>query len=120
MKSLLQFMKEAESQAAVQAKKLNLASDGHGSWMDTRGNIVATTEKGKLVFLKGRKKKGEEEGPGGCDGGCRHEDEAQGAAHDRRVRVAAQEEGLQRAEDADEAGEGDWPVPGVRWGRDRP
>tara|TARA_A200000159_G_scaffold21452_1_gene18316 strand:+ start:7 stop:1164 length:1158 start_codon:yes stop_codon:yes gene_type:complete len=30
--------------------------------MDTRGNVVATTEKGKLVFLKGRKKKaGEEE-----------------------------------------------------------
>ena len=62
MKSLLQFMSEAESQASMQAKKLNLASDGHGSWMDTRGNIVATTEKGKLVFLKGRKKKaGEEE-----------------------------------------------------------
>tara|TARA_R100001510_G_scaffold56225_1_gene61378 strand:+ start:52 stop:1275 length:1224 start_codon:yes stop_codon:yes gene_type:complete len=56
-------MREAESQASMQAKKLNLASDGHGSWMDTRGNIVATTEKGKLVFLKGRKKKaGEEEG----------------------------------------------------------
>ena len=62
MKSLLQFMSEAESQASMQAKKLNLASDGHGSWMDTRGNIVATTEKGKLIFLKGRKKKaGEEE-----------------------------------------------------------
>ena len=62
MKSLLQFMSEAESQASMQAKKLNLASDGHGSWMDTRGNVVATTEKGKLVFLKGRKKKaGEEE-----------------------------------------------------------
>ena len=57
MKSLLQFMSEAESQASMQAKKLNLASDGHGSWMDTRGNIVATTEKGKLIFLKGRKKK---------------------------------------------------------------
>ena len=68
MKSLLQFIKEAESQAAVQAKKLNLASDGHGSWMDTRGNIVATTEKGKLVFLKGRKKKGEEEGSGRAKG----------------------------------------------------
>tara|TARA_E500000331_G_scaffold52513_1_gene45898 strand:+ start:2073 stop:3305 length:1233 start_codon:yes stop_codon:yes gene_type:complete len=55
-------MSEAESQASMQAKKLNLASDGHGSWMDTRGNVVATTEKGKLVFLKGRKKKaGEEE-----------------------------------------------------------
>ena len=62
MKSLLQFMSEAESQASMQAKKLNYTSDGHGSWMDTRGNIVATTEKGKLVFLKGRKKKaGEEE-----------------------------------------------------------
>jgi hypothetical protein len=68
MKSLLQFMREAESQASMQAKKLNLASDGHGSWMDTRGNIVATTEKGKLVFLKGRKKKGEEEGPGRVKG----------------------------------------------------
>ena len=64
MKSLFQFMTEAESQAAVQAKKLNLTSDGHGSWMDSRGNFVATTEKGKLVFLKGRKKKAEEEGPG--------------------------------------------------------
>ena len=68
MKSLFQFMTEAESQAAVQAKKLNLTSDGHGSWMDTRGNFVATTEKGKLVFLKGRKKKGEEEGPGRAKG----------------------------------------------------
>ena len=64
MKSLFQFMTEAESQAAVQAKKLNFVSDGHGSWMDSRGNFVATTEKGKLVFLKGRKKKAEEEGPG--------------------------------------------------------
>ena len=61
-------MTEAESQAAMQAKKLNLTSDGHGSWMDTRGNFVATTEKGKLVFLKGRKKKGEEEGPGRAKG----------------------------------------------------
>ena len=68
MKSLLQFIKEAESQAAVQAKKLNLASDGHGSWMDTRGNIVATTEKGKLVFLKGRKKQADDEGTGQVKG----------------------------------------------------
>ena len=68
MKSLFQFMTEAESQASMQAKKLNLTSDGHGSWMDSRGNFVATTEKGKLVFLKGRKKKGEEEGPGRAKG----------------------------------------------------
>ena len=68
MKSLLQFMSEAESQASMQAKKLNLASDGHGSWMDTRGNIVATTEKGKLIFLKGRKKKAGEEESGQVKG----------------------------------------------------
>jgi hypothetical protein len=53
MKNLFQFLAEAGvSQASAQAQKLNLKSDGHGSWLDTRGNMVATTEKGKLVFLK--------------------------------------------------------------------
>ena len=37
-----------------------LKSDGHGRWIDSRGNIVATTEKGRLVFLDKKKKKGEE------------------------------------------------------------
>lgn len=36
MKTLLQFLKEAESQAATQARKLNLKSDGHGGWYDSR------------------------------------------------------------------------------------
>jgi len=53
MKNFFQFLTEAStSQASAQAQKLNLTSDGHGSWLDSRGNMVATTEKGKLVFLK--------------------------------------------------------------------
>ena len=61
MKNLFQFLAEAgASQASAQAAKLNLKSDGHGSWIDSRGNIVATTEKGRLVFLDKKKKRGEE------------------------------------------------------------
>jgi hypothetical protein len=56
MKNFFQFLNEAtQSQASMQAKKLNLKSDGHGGWLDTRGEFVAKTEKGKLVFYdKGR------------------------------------------------------------------
>ena len=61
MKSFFQFLSEAQSQASMQAKKLNLKSDGHGGWLDTRGNFVATTEKGKLVFIDKKDKKKEEE-----------------------------------------------------------
>ena len=58
MKNLFQFLAEAgASQASAQAAKLNLKSDGHGSWIDSRGNIVATTEKGRLVFLDKKKKR---------------------------------------------------------------
>ena len=63
MKSFFQFLNEAESQASMQAKKLNLKSDGHGSWMDTRGNIVATTDKGKLVFIDRKKAKAQDDKP---------------------------------------------------------
>ena len=62
MKGFSQFLVEAEtSQAAAQAKRLQLTSDGHGGWMDRTGKYVAKTEGGKLVFFKGRGKKGEEE-----------------------------------------------------------
>ena len=56
MKSFFQFLGEAgQSQASMQAKKLNLKSDGHGGWLDSRGEFVAKTENGKLVFYdKGR------------------------------------------------------------------
>ena len=63
MKGFSQFLVEAEtSQAAAQAKRLQLTSDGHGGWTDRAGKYVAKTEKGKLVFFKGRGK-GEEEDP---------------------------------------------------------
>ena len=62
MKSLFQFLSEAgQSQASMQARKLNLKSDGHGGWLDTRGNFVATTEKGKLVFVDKKKEKGQQD-----------------------------------------------------------
>ena len=53
MKNLFQFLAEAgTSRAAEQASKLNLKSDGHGGWLDSRGNFVAKTEGGRLVFTK--------------------------------------------------------------------
>ena len=54
-------MNEAQSQASMQAKKLNLVSDGHGGWLDSRGKFVATTEDGKLKFVDKKKKKAEDE-----------------------------------------------------------
>ena len=61
MKNLFQFLAEAgASQASAQASKLNLKSDGHGGWLDTRGNFVAKTEGGKLVFTKKRGPKADE------------------------------------------------------------
>ena len=63
MKNFFQFLNEAtESQASMQAKKLNLKSDGHGGWLDTRGKFVAKTEGGKLKFLSKREAKQEEQG----------------------------------------------------------
>jgi len=55
MKSFLRFISEAQSQASMQAKKLNLKSDGHGGWLDSRGKFVATTEDGKLKFVDKKK-----------------------------------------------------------------
>ena len=63
MKSLFQFLNEAQSQASMQAKKLNLKSDGHGGWLDSRGKFVATTEDGKLKFVDKKKAKGEDDKP---------------------------------------------------------
>ena len=63
MKSLFQFLNEAQSQASMQAKKLNLKSDGHGGWLDSRGKFVATTEDGKLKFVDKKKAKAEDDRP---------------------------------------------------------
>ena len=64
MKSFFQFFSEAQSQASMQASKLNLKSDGHGGWLDSRGKFVATTEDGKLKFVDKKKVKGPEETKG--------------------------------------------------------
>mgnify|MGYP003136997659 CR=1 FL=1 len=63
MKSFFQFLNEAQSQASMQARKLNLVSDGHGGWLDSRGKFVATTEDGKLKFVDKKKKKAEDDKP---------------------------------------------------------
>ena len=64
MKNLLQFLGEARtSQASTQAQKLNLKSDGHGSWFDSRGKLVAVTDKGRLKFTSKTPGKAQDEGP---------------------------------------------------------
>jgi hypothetical protein len=69
MKNFFQFLNEAtQSQATMQAKKLNLKSDGHGGWLDTRGEFVAKTEKGKLVFYNKGEIQGKKDQPKGAVG----------------------------------------------------
>ena len=61
MKRFSLFLTEAgTSQASMQASKLNLKSDGHGSWFDSRGNLVAVTEKGRLKFTNKKQPKAQE------------------------------------------------------------
>ena len=61
MKRFSLFLTEAAtSQASTQAKKLNLKSDGHGSWFDSRGTLVAVTEKGRLKFTNKKQPKAQE------------------------------------------------------------
>jgi len=63
MKTLFQFLNEARvSQASQEAKKLNLVSDGHGSWRDSRGRLVAKTVAGKLKMLTAQERAAEEGG----------------------------------------------------------
>ena len=96
MKSLFQFLNEAQSQASMQAKKLNLKSDGHGGWLDTRGKFVATTEDGKLKFVDKKKAKAQDE-PSAKPRAAQAEPEA------KTKKPATQETGTKKAE----AGEGD-------------
>ena len=63
MKTLFQFLNEARvSQASQEAKKLNLTTDGHGSWRDSRGKLVAKTVGGKLKMLTAQERAAEEGG----------------------------------------------------------
>ena len=60
MKSFFQFLGEAESQAATQARKLGLKGDGHGGWLNRAGEFVAKTEDGKLKFFNKKQKPGKD------------------------------------------------------------
>ena len=96
MKSLFQFLNEAQSQASMQAKKLNLKSDGHGGWLNSRGKFVATTEDGKLKFVDKKQAKAPDE-PSAKPRAAQAEPEA------KTKKPANQETGTKKAE----AGEGD-------------
>jgi hypothetical protein len=62
MKKFFQFLTEAgQSQASMQASKLGLKGDGHGGWLNTRGEFVAKTEQGKLKFYNQRQKDGQKD-----------------------------------------------------------
>jgi len=62
MKSFFQFLSEAtQSQAAMQAQKLGLQSDGHGGWKNKSGEYVAKTENGKLKFYNQRQAPGQKD-----------------------------------------------------------
>jgi len=62
MKSFFQFLTEAESKAKEQARKLGLKSDGHGGWIDRRGDFVAKTEGDRLKFFNKGQKAAEDPG----------------------------------------------------------
>ena len=84
MKNLLQFLTEAgTSRASEQAKKLNLKSDGHGSWFDSRGKLVAVTEKGRLKFTS-KKKSAADESPAQVMGQRRRDDDLAGSPLQRK------------------------------------
>ena len=44
MKTFLQFISEAETQASTQAKNMGLSGDGHGDWYDKQGKLVDRLE----------------------------------------------------------------------------
>ena len=98
MKSFFQFLNEAQSQASMQANKLNLKSDGHGGWLDSRGNFVATTEDGKLKFVDKKKAKGQEETKG--------QPRAQAKPEEKEGKAKAPEDTKKKSSGEDEEGGG--------------
>lgn len=54
MKTFLQFISEAETQASTQAKNMGLSGNGHGDWYDKQGKLAAKTIGGRLKFFGNR------------------------------------------------------------------
>ena len=105
MKNLLQFLTEAgTSKASEQAKKLNLKSDGHGSWFDSRGKLVAVTDKGRLKFTS-KKKSAADESPAQVMGQRRRDDDLAGSPLQRKPAPKAKK--AKKEEPTKEKGEGD-------------
>ena len=105
MKNLLQFLTEAgTSKASEQAKKLNLKSDGHGSWFDSRGKLVAVTDKGRLKFTS-KKKSAADESPAQVMGQRRRDDDLAGSPLQRKP--APKAKAPKKEEPTKEKGEGD-------------
>ena len=98
MKSFFQFLNEAQSQASMQASKLNLKSDGHGGWLNSRGKFVATTEDGKLKFVDKKKAKGPEETKG--------QPRAQAKPEEKEKKAKAPEDTKKKSSGEDEEGGG--------------
>ena len=97
MKSFFQFLNEAQSQASMQASKLNLKSDGHGGWLDSRGKFVATTEDGKLKFVDKKNAKGPEETKG--------QPRAQAKPEEKEGKAKAPEDTKKKSSGEDEEGD---------------
>ena len=105
MKNLLQFLTEAgTSKASEQAKKLNLQSDGHGSWFDSRGKLVAVTDKGRLKFTS-KKKSAADESPAQVMGQRRRDDDLAGSPLQRKPAPKAKAKA--KPEPEKQKGEGD-------------
>jgi len=96
MKSFFQFLNEAQSQASMQASKLNLKSDGHGGWLDSSGKFVATTEDGKLKFVDKKNAKGPEETKG--------QPRAQAKPEEKEGKAKAPEDTKKKSSGEDEEG----------------
>ena len=99
MKTLFQFLNEARvSQASQEAQKLNLVSDGHGSWRDSRGKLVAKTVAGKLKMLTAQERAAEE------GGGERQKKPEQVKAQPKAAAPQAAAQKTKKPEDAEKSG----------------
>ena len=115
MKSFFQFLSEA-SAASTQARKLNLKSDGHGGWLDSRGKFVATTEDGKLKFADKKKAKNPEDTKGQPRAQARPEPTQKKVA---KPEVAAKKASGEKGKEGEDSGSSDGTIT-VAFGRFNP
>ena len=87
MKSFFNFLSEAkQSQAAQQAAKMGLRSDGHGGWYDERGEFVAKTQGDRLVFFNANQQDGKDPKQSEADKRTSGQEPAGGAALGTRTK----------------------------------